>query len=146
MSPVKEVEVLLVEDDPGDVELIREGLKGSNTTINLNIVDDGIKAMKYLKKGRPFAGTVKPDVILLDLNLPGKDGWEVLREIKGDEDLKIIPVVILTTSSAEADLKRSHDLGADCYVTKPARLEEFIAIVQSIDRFWFSASCSLKKV
>jgi two-component system response regulator len=85
-------------------------------------------------------------VILLDLNLPGKGGWEVLREIKGDEDLKIIPVVILTTSSAEADLKRSHDLGADCFVTKPARLEEFIAIVQSIDRFWFSASCSLKKV
>src|SRR5512135_1304106 len=100
MSPIKSVQVLLVEDDPADVELTREGLKDSKMMINLNVVDDGIKAMKYLKKEAPYIDAVRPDLIILDLNLPKKDGREVLQDIKGDESLKCIPVVVLTTSQA----------------------------------------------
>lgn len=138
MSPIKSVQVLLVEDDPADVELTREGLKDSKMMINLNVVDDGIKAMKYLKKEAPYIDAVRPDLIILDLNLPKKDGREVLQDIKGDESLKCIPVVVLTTSQAAWDIQKCYELGANCWITKPIGLEEFIKIVGTVQDFWFT--------
>ena len=136
MTPMKDVEVLLVEDDPGDVELIREGLNGAKIFINLHVIDDGIKAMKYLRREEPYRAASKPDLIILDLNLPKKDGKDVLHEVKNDERLKSIPVVVLTTSASEEDLNRCYELGANCCITKPIGLEEFIKIVKSIKEFW----------
>ena len=132
------IEILLVEDNPGDERLTREALREGKVYSNLYWVKDGVEAMDFLyRKGR-HAGAVRPDIVLLDLNLPRKDGREVLEEIKTDDDLKRIPVVVLTTSKAEEDVLRTYNLHANCYVTKPVDLEKFIVVVKSIDRFWLT--------
>lgn len=132
------IEVLLVEDSPGDVRLTREAFKDAKVHINLHVASDGTKAMAFLKREGEYAKAPRPDLILLDLNLPKKDGREVLGEIKEDSSLKTIPVVILTTSSSEADILRSYQLHANCYITKPVGLEGFLTVVRSIDSFWLS--------
>lgn len=134
----KEVEVLLVEDDPGDVEITREGLLDAKMSINLQVVDDGVKALQYLRREGTYRGAPRPDLILLDLNLPRKDGRETLQEIKSDEDLKVIPVVVLTTSEADTDILKCYGLGANCYITKPVGFEAFIKVVKSLEEFWFT--------
>jgi CheY-like chemotaxis protein len=137
-AEVAPVEILLVEDNPGDHRLTKEALHEGKVYNNLHWVQDGVEAIDFLKRRGKHAGSPRPDIILLDLNLPKKDGREVLSEIKGDDDLRAIPVVILTTSQAEEDVLRSYDLHANCYVTKPVDLEKFIVVVQSIDRFWLN--------
>jgi CheY-like chemotaxis protein len=132
------VEILLVEDNPGDYRLTKEALKEGKVYNNLHWSQDGVDAIEFLKRRGKHAAAPRPDIILLDLNLPKKDGREVLSEIKGDEDLRAIPVVILTTSKAEEDVLKSYDLHANCYVTKPVDLDKFIVVVQSIDRFWLT--------
>jgi CheY-like chemotaxis protein len=132
------VEILLVEDNPGDHRLTQEALREGKVYNNLHWVQDGVEALDFLKRRGKYANVPRPDIILLDLNLPKKDGREVLQEIKGDEDLRKIPVVVLTTSKAEEDVLRSYDLHANCYVTKPVDLDKFIVVVQSIDRFWLT--------
>ena len=132
------VNILLVEDNPGDVRLTREALKESKLLNNLRVVEDRVEAMAYLRRERAYADAVRPDMILLDLNLPKKDGREVLEEIKGDPALRSIPVVVLTTSTAEQDVLKAYDLHANCYVTKPVDLEQFIILVQSIEEFWLT--------
>ena len=132
------VEILLVEDSPGDARLAREGLSECKIRNNLHIVDDGVKAMAFLRRQGEYAKAPRPDLILLDLNLPRKDGREVLREIKEDDSLKVIPVVILTTSKAEEDIIKSYSLHANCYVTKPLGLQQFLDVVRSIEDFWFT--------
>jgi chemotaxis family two-component system response regulator Rcp1 len=132
------VEILLVEDNPGDERLTREALKEGKVYSNLYWTKDGVEAMEFLHRRGKYAGAVRPDIILLDLNLPKKDGREVLEEIKTAEDLKRIPVVVLTTSKAEEDVLRTYNLHANCYVTKPVDLEKFIVVVKSIDRFWLT--------
>jgi len=135
---VKPVEILLVEDNLGDVRLMQEAFKEGKVFCNINVVEDGIEAIKYLKREGEYAEACRPDIIMLDLNLPRKDGREVLMEIKSDDDLKRIPVVILTTSSAEEDILRTYNLHANCYITKPVDLEQFINLVQSIENFWLT--------
>jgi chemotaxis family two-component system response regulator Rcp1 len=132
------VEILLVEDNPGDVRLTREALKEGKVRNNLHVAPDGVEALRFLRREGEYAQAVRPDLILLDLNLPKKDGREVLEEIKADPALKSIPVVILTSSSAEQDILRSYRLHANCYVTKPVDLDEFITVVRSIENFWFT--------
>jgi CheY-like chemotaxis protein len=132
------IEVLLVEDSPGDVRLTKEAFTDAKVHINLHVASDGAKAMAFLKREGEHANAPRPDLILLDLNLPKKDGREVLAEIKGDPKLQSIPVVILTTSSSEADILRSYQLHANCYITKPVGLEGFLTVVRSIDSFWLS--------
>ena len=130
--------VLLIEDNPGDVRLTIEGLKESKVRNNLHIARDGVEAMAFLRREGRHSGAPRPDIILLDLNLPKKDGREVLHEIKNDDKLKRIPVVILTTSKAEEDVLKTYNLHANCYVTKPVDLEQFIVVVKSIDMFWLT--------
>ncbi|OGH57540.1 MAG: response regulator [Candidatus Lindowbacteria bacterium RIFCSPLOWO2_12_FULL_62_27] len=132
------IEILMVEDDPGDVRLTKEALKGAKVALDLNVVDDGVKAMKYLRREGPYAEAVRPDLILLDLNLPKKDGREVLREIKSDASLKSIPVIILTTSAAHSDILKAYNLGTNCYITKPVGLNEFLKVVKLIENFWLT--------
>jgi CheY-like chemotaxis protein len=132
------VEILLVEDNPGDVRLTREALKEGKVYNNLHWAKDGVEALEFLRQEGRHAKAPRPDIILLDLNLPKKDGREVLAVIKGDRRFKQIPVVILTTSEAEEDVLKSYELHANCYVTKPVDLEKFIQVVQSIDRFWLT--------
>jgi chemotaxis family two-component system response regulator Rcp1 len=132
------IEVLLVEDSPGDVRLTREAFKDAKVQINLHVASDGAKAMAFLKHQGEYANVPRPDLVLLDLNLPKKDGREVLEEIKESPTLKSIPVVILTTSSSEADILRSYRLHANCYITKPVGLDGFLTVVKSIDNFWLS--------
>jgi two-component system, chemotaxis family, response regulator Rcp1 len=132
------IEILLVEDNPGDVRLTREALREGKIHNNLAVVEDGVEALRYLRSEGPHAGAPRPDVILLDLNLPRKDGREVLEEVKADPELRTIPVVVLTSSDAERDVVRAYDLHANCYVTKPVDLEQFINVVKSIESFWFS--------
>jgi two-component system, chemotaxis family, response regulator Rcp1 len=132
------IEVLLVEDSPGDVRLTREAFTDAKVHINLHVASDGVKAMLFLNREGEHASAPRPDLILLDLNLPKKDGREVLEEIKENPKLKSIPVVILTTSSSEADILRSYQLHANCYITKPVGLEGFLTVVRSIDNFWLS--------
>jgi CheY-like chemotaxis protein len=132
------IEILLVEDNPGDARLAREALTESKVHNNLHHVWDGVEAMRFLRQEDEYAGVPAPDLILLDLNLPRKDGREVLAEIKDDAELRLVPVVILTTSSAERDLVKSYDLHANAYVVKPIDLDRFIEIVQAIENFWFS--------
>jgi chemotaxis family two-component system response regulator Rcp1 len=127
-----------VASSPGDVRLTREAFKDAKVHINLHVASDGAKAMAFLKHEGQYANVPRPDLILLDLNLPKKDGREVLAEIKEDATLKTIPVVILTTSSADADVLRSYQLHANCYITKPVGLEGFLTVVKSIDSFWLS--------
>lgn len=130
--------ILLVEDNPGDVRLTKEALRDSKMHNNLYVVDDGVKAMDFLNHLPPYEDAPRPDIILLDLNLPRKDGREVLAEVKASEDLRRIPVVVLTTSNDEEDILRSYDLYANCYITKPVDFNRFITIVKSIENFWFS--------
>ncbi|MCB0050193.1 MAG: response regulator [Caldilinea sp.] len=132
------IEILLVEDNPGDVRLTQEAMRDAKVLNRLNVVPDGVTALEYLRKESRYANAVRPDVILLDLNLPRMDGRELLAIIKGDDNLKRIPVVVLTTSAAEEDVLRAYNLHANCYVTKPVELDQFIEVVKSIDSFWFS--------
>jgi two-component system, chemotaxis family, response regulator Rcp1 len=132
------VEILLVEDNAGDVRLAREGLRECKLLNNLSVADDGVKALAFLRREGAYAKAPRPDLIMLDLNLPRKDGREVLKEIKEDDDRKRIPVVILTTSKAEEDIVKSYSLHANCYVTKPLAIEQFITVVQAIESFWFT--------
>ncbi|MEA5622525.1 response regulator [Nostoc sp. UHCC 0251] len=132
------IEVLLVEDNPGDAQLTRIALEDSKISIHLNVVEDGVEAMAFLRKQEKYVEAVHPDIVLLDLNLPRKDGREVLAEIKGDENLRRIPVVILTTSQAEEDILKAYNLCANCYITKPVDFDQFVKIVQSIENFWFA--------
>jgi chemotaxis family two-component system response regulator Rcp1 len=131
-------EILLVEDNPGDVRLTIEALRESKVANNLNVARDGVEALAYLRREGAYADAVRPDLILLDLNMPRKDGREVLAEIKAEPALRTIPVVVLTTSRAEQDVLRSYELQANCYITKPVDLEQFITIVKSIENFWLS--------
>jgi two-component system response regulator len=132
------VEILLVEDNPGDVRLTREALKENRLRVNLHTAKDGVEALSFLRREGQNAGMPRPDIILLDLNLPRKDGREVLAEIKADKELKRIPVVILTTSQAEEDIIKTYNSHANCYVTKPVDLDQFIKVVQSIETFWLT--------
>jgi chemotaxis family two-component system response regulator Rcp1 len=132
------IEVLLVEDSPGDVRLTREAFKDAKVHINLHVASDGADAMAFLERKGEHANAPRPDLILLDLNLPKKDGREVLAELKESPALKCIPVVILTTSASEADIQGSYQRHANCYITKPVDLEGFLKVVRSIDNFWLS--------
>src|ERR1700732_3176916 len=132
------IAVLLVEDSPGDVRLMREAFKDAKVHINLNVALDGAEAMDFLNREGEHAKAPRPDLILLDLNLPKKDGREVLQEIKENPTLKSIPVVILTTSASEVDILKSYLLHANCYITKPVDLAGFLNVVKSIDNFWLS--------
>ena len=134
----KPIKILLIEDNPGDVRLTREALKESKISNKLSVVMDGIEAMDFLNRKGKYKEESRPDLILLDLNLPKKDGREVLAEIKEDDDLKRIPVVILTTSTAELDIMKTYNLHANCYITKPVELEQFINVVKNIGDFWFT--------
>ena len=133
---VESIEVLLVEDDPGDVVLIQEAFEDNKVRNRLHCVSDGVDALRFLRRQDEFADAPRPDLILLDLNLPRKDGREVLEEIKSDEILKRIPVVVLTTSKAEEDVLRSYKLHANAYVTKPVDFDRFIEVVRQIDEFF----------
>jgi chemotaxis family two-component system response regulator Rcp1 len=138
ISEGRPVEILLVEDNAGDVRLAREGLRECKLLNNLSVAEDGVKALSFLRREGAYANAPRPDLIMLDLNLPKKDGREVLKEIKEDDTLKSIPVVILTTSKAEEDIVKSYSLHANCYVTKPLAIEQFINVVQAIENFWFT--------
>ena len=133
------IQLLLVEDNAGDVRLTKEAFKDAKVHLDLHVVSDGVEAMDFLHRRGRYADSPRPDLILLDLNLPRKDGREVLTEIKSDPSLKTIPVVILTTSGSEADIEHSYQLNANCYVSKPVDLEQFLSVVRSIDDFWLSA-------
>lgn len=138
MRNARPVEILLVEDNPGDARLTKEALKDGKVYNRLTVVPDGVEALAYLRREGQYAGAAQPDLILLDLNLPRKDGREVLEEIKADDGLKRIPVVILTSSSAEQDVLKSYGLHANCYVTKPVDLDQFMAAVKAIEDFWLT--------
>jgi CheY-like chemotaxis protein len=132
------IEILLVEDNPGDVELTREALHDGKIHMNLSVVSDGVEALAFLRREGAYGDAPRPDLILLDLNLPKKDGRAVLADVKADPSLRHIPVVILTSSQAEQDIVRAYDLHANCYVTKPVDLDQFITIVRSIEQFWLT--------
>jgi two-component system, chemotaxis family, response regulator Rcp1 len=131
-------EILLVEDSPGDVRLTREALKDAKMHINLHVASDGIEAMAFLNREKEYSDVPRPDLILLDLNLPRKDGRQVLEEIKANPALMTIPIVILTTSASEEDVLRSYRLHANCYISKPVDLDGFLKVIKSIDNFWLS--------
>jgi len=132
------IEILLVEDSAGDVRLVQENLKESKVRNTLNVVGDGIEAMAYLRKEGKYKDTPRPDLVLLDLNLPKKDGRQVLKEMKSDEDLKCIPVVVLTISKAEEDIMKSYSLHANAYISKPVDLNQFLKVVKAIEEFWLT--------
>ena len=132
------MQVLLVEDNPGDAQLTRIALEDSKISIHLNVVEDGVEAMAFLRKQEKYVKAAHPDIVLLDFNLPRKDGREVLAEIKADENLKRIPVVVLTTSQAQEDILKAYNLSANCYIAKPVDFDQFVRIVQSIENFWFA--------
>ena len=138
MNPAsgRSVEILLVEDNPDDIDLMLEALKEGHARNRVCIAEDGVEALTLLRRMGQHADAPRPDLILLDLNLPGKSGHEVLAEIKADADLRRIPVVILTSSASEQDVVRSYNLSANCYITKPVDLDEFISLVKAIDSFW----------
>ncbi|MCF8480891.1 MAG: response regulator [Rhodospirillum sp.] len=136
------MDILLVEDNPGDARLASEAFKEGGLPTNLHVAQDGIEAMAFLKREPLYASAPRPDLILLDLNLPRKDGREVLAELKEDANLKRIPVIVLTTSQAEADIMKSYDLHANCYIVKPVDFDQFIEVVRGIEQFW----CTLVKL
>jgi len=138
MKEGKPVEILLIEDNPGDARLALEAIREAKVHNNLSWVADGVEALAYLRREGKHTSALRPDLILLDLNLPKKDGREVLAEIKVDEKLKRIPVVVLTTSQAEEDILRVYNLNANCYITKPVDLEQFIKVVKTIEDFWLT--------
>lgn len=131
-------DILLVEDNPGDARLAQEALKEGRMTSRLKVVVDGVEAMSYLRREAGYADVPRPNLVLLDLNLPRKDGRQVLAEMKADPELRRIPVVVLTTSQAGQDILRSYDLHANCYITKPVDLDRFIAVIRSIEEYWCS--------
>ncbi|MFO8010467.1 MAG: response regulator [Dehalococcoidia bacterium] len=135
---VEPIEILLVEDNPGDARLAIEALKEAKVQNNIHHVEDGVEAMEFVRKQGKYSNDVRPDIVLLDLNLPKKDGREVLEEIKSDPDLKRIPVVVMTVSQAEEDILRSYNLHANCYITKPIDLDQFIKVVRSVEDFWLT--------
>ena len=130
------IEILLVEDSPSDTELTLEALKDFKVRNHVSVVDDGVQAMQFLRRQGPYAAAPRPDLIMLDLNLPRKDGREVLAEIKADNSLKTIPIVVLTTSRAEQDVLRAYQFNANCYITKPVDFSQFLEVVRSIESFW----------
>ncbi len=134
----RRVEVLLVEDNPGDIRLTQEAFKEGRILVNLTVATDGAQAIDILNRRGPYTDTPRPDLILLDLNLPKKNGREVLGEIKADHDLKRIPVIVMTTSKAAQDIHKVYDLNANCYITKPVELDDFLRIVRSIEDFWLT--------
>ena len=138
MSESKPIEILLIEDNAGDARLAKEALRDAKVANNLNWVPDGVEAMAYLRREGQYGKAPRPDLILLDLNLPRKDGREVLSAIKADEKLKRIPVVILTTSQAEEDILKAYHLNANCYISKPVDLDQFIKVVRTIEDFWLT--------
>ena len=138
LPPALPIQILLVEDSPGDVRLTQEVLRNARIANDLHVVGDGEEAMAFLRREGEHADRPRPDLVLLDLNLPRKDGREVLSEINADEELKSVPVIVLTTSEAEQDILRSYHLAANAYITKPIDLNEFIAVVRSIETFWLS--------
>ncbi|MGE5398760.1 MAG: response regulator [Ignavibacteriales bacterium] len=135
---MKPISILLVEDNPGDVYLTREALRESRFSNTLQVVKDGIECMEYLRHQGKYAQAQDPDMIILDLNLPKKNGREVLAEVKRDNSLKYIPIIVLTSSQNENDIKTSYQLNANCYITKPVDYDEFIHIIRSIENFWFT--------
>lgn len=135
---VKTIQILMVEDNPDDVALTREALKDAKVHCDLHVVEDGVEAMAFLRREGRYNQVCRPDIILLDLNLPRKDGREVLVEVKTDENLRRIPVVILTTSSAEEDIVKAYNHHVNCYITKPVDFGQFLKVVRSIDDFWFT--------
>jgi chemotaxis family two-component system response regulator Rcp1 len=137
-EPDMAIEVLLIEDSPGDVRLTKEAFRFVNSAINLSVAVDGVEAMAFLRREGIYAGAPRPDLVLMDLNLPRMDGRVVLAHIKEDDSLKLIPTVILTTSDAEADIFKSYELQANCYLTKPVQLDEFDSLVRSINDFWLT--------
>lgn len=137
---MKNIHVLLVEDNPGDAELTRQALASSRISIDLAVVDDGEKALRYLRREGGYAAAARPDLLLLDLNLPKLSGEEVLRELKADPEFRSLPVVILTSSEAENEISRCYAEGANCYVVKPVEFSSFMDVVSSIERFWFSVA------
>jgi|SRR5438128_3520223 len=132
------IEILLVEDNPGDARLTLEAFKEGRVLNNFNVVNDGVEALAYLRREGQYTNATRPDLILLDLNLPRKDGREVLEEIKADEGLMKIPVIVLTTSGAEEDIARAYTRHANCYITKPVDLDQFLRVVHSIENFWLT--------
>ncbi|MFK7948524.1 MAG: response regulator [Saprospiraceae bacterium] len=140
VKKTRPVNVLLIEDNPGDVRLTKEAFKEGNMSVNLSVVMDGIEATKYLTKTDKYQDATAPDLILLDLNLPKKDGREVLQDIKSNPDLLRIPVVILTTSNAEQDILHSYSLHANCYINKPVDFDKFFDVIEKIEEFWLSTA------
>ncbi len=136
--PVPPIEILLVEDSPGDARLAMEALKEAKVLNHISVVPDGVEAMAFLRRKDGYGDVPRPDLILLDLNLPKKDGREVLAEVKADPSLQHIPVVILTTSQAEQDIMRSYRLHANCYITKPVDLDQFLEVIKSVENFWLT--------
>ena len=134
------INILLIEDNPGDVRLTQEAFKEGKVSTNLEIVMDGVEAIKYLRKQEKYADAATPDLILLDLNLPKRDGREVLKEVKADDELKRIPIVILTTSNAEQDIIKSYNLHVNCYINKPVDYDKFFDIIQKIEDFWLKTA------
>lgn len=132
------IEILMVEDSPSDAQLTVEALRAAKIANRLSHVEDGVEALRFLRQEGPYAGVPRPDLILLDLNLPRKDGREVLDELKRDPDLKVIPVVVLTTSRSEQDVLRSYQLHANCYITKPVDFTQFMEVVKAIENFWLT--------
>jgi len=136
--PGRPVEILLIEDNPGDVRLTEEAFKEGKVLNRLSVVGDGVEALEFLRRKNKYAHAPRPDIIMLDLNLPKKDGREVLAVIKGDEKLRRIPVIVLTTSQAEQDILKVYDLNANCYISKPVGFDSFINVVRSIENFWLT--------
>jgi len=135
-SDARPIEILLVEDSPSDTDLTLEALKDFKVRNNVSVVEDGVLALQFLRRQPPYADAPRPDLIMLDLNLPRKDGREVLAELKADESLKTIPIVVLTTSRAEQDVLRAYQLNANCYINKPVDFNQFLDVVKSIESFW----------
>lgn len=138
MNDSKPIEILLIEDNPGDARLAQEALRDAKVRNHLNWVPDGVEALGFLRRESKYGAAPRPDLILLDLNLPRKDGREVLTEIKSDDTLRRIPVVILTTSQAQEDIHRAYHLNANCYISKPVDLDQFMRIVKTIEDFWLT--------
>jgi two-component system, chemotaxis family, response regulator Rcp1 len=135
-SEGRAIEILLVEDSPSDTDLTLEALRDFKVRNHVSVVEDGVQALRFLRRQGPFAQAPRPDLIMLDLNLPRKDGRQVLSEIKADNDLRTIPIVVLTTSRAEQDILRAYQLNANCYITKPVDFNQFLDVVRSIESFW----------
>ena len=140
IKKTRPVNILLIEDNPGDVRLTQEAFKEGRLAVNLSVVMDGVEAIHFLRKQENHKDAISPDLILLDLNLPKKDGREVLAEVKSDIDLKRIPVVVLTTSNAEQDILKTYNLHANCYINKPVDFEKFFDVIQKIEDFWLATA------